>query len=210
MNYFLLAYWIISSTVPYYLNSSELYFLLSNISFVVIICYSYLKTEKSTLNFALFLVLFEIYLVDSFLWACEMIEINDIEAPTYSVIAVILLLIFIAYFKNKWDWKKLPTETYDKNKLQAVYSKPGDFPTLLGSLIYFDPKGSVKYTYGGKVIRFKRGEKFPVLQDFKPKENDKIQTIKGSKEYFYKRYDEIKHKKYNLFSFNCRNLFIWN
>lgn len=46
----------------------------------------------------------------------------------------------------------------------------------------------------------------PVMVDTSIKKTDIIEDIECDGNYFYKRWDEIKVKKYNLLTFNCRSL----
>jgi hypothetical protein len=101
----------------------------------------------------------------------------------------------------------MKSDNYQRNKIQAIYSKPDELLTLLGAATSLSPKCSVRYTYNDKTIRFKRGVKTPILCDTVLKKTDIIKTTDISPDLFLNRFEEIKNKKFNLLTFNCRRLF---
>ena len=109
--------------------------------------------------------------------------------------------------KNRHEWERQRSADYSPNKVQAIYSKPNAALTLLGATVSLDPKCSVRYTYNGKMIRFKRGYPTPIMTNNVIKKTDIIENTNIDPECFYQRFDEIKNNKYNLFTFNCKHLF---
>ena len=101
----------------------------------------------------------------------------------------------------------LKSEKYDADKVQAIYSKPKTLLTLFGATISLSPKCSIRYTYKDKTIRFKKGIEKPIFTDTIVKHNEIIKNTEISSQSFYKRWEEIKNKKYNLLTFNCQMLF---
>ena len=89
----------------------------------------------------------------------------------------IIIDIFTLIFKNRYDWKKLKSDKYDPNKIQAIYSKPNTILLLLGATASLSPKCSVRFSYGGKTIRFKKDSSLPVLVDTAIKNTDIIENI---------------------------------
>ena len=120
---------------------------------------------------------------------------------------VFFLIIYIFLFRKRYDWRSLEGAEYDSNKIQAIYSRPSSLITLLGATTSLSPKCSVRYSYNGKTIRFKRGNKTPILCDTVIRKTDIIEDTDFSGEYFSSRWDEIKNNKFNLLTFNCRSLF---
>jgi hypothetical protein len=101
----------------------------------------------------------------------------------------------------------MKSDNYRRNKIQAIYSKPDELLTLLGAATSLSPKCSVRYTYNDKTIRFKRGSKTPILCDTIIRKTDIIKTTNIKEDLFFNRFEDIRNNKYNIFTFNCRNLF---
>jgi hypothetical protein len=116
------------------------------------------------------------------------------------------LFSYIIVFKNRYNWEKQKSDPYNPNIVQAIYSKPNSVLTLLGATISFSPRCSVRYTYQGKTVRFKKGHDFPLLMKTFTKKTDVIKNTDFTGEHFLNRIDLIKNKKYNLIKFNCKHL----
>lgn len=197
-------------TIPEILDSVNLYWLMQSILFLIVSIYIFKKSTKNVINlfFCIGLcLLFVQQIVDrTFL-------LIGYETEDYLYIPLLFAAFTITHvliFRNRYKWERMKSDEYNEEKVQKIYSKPNGLLTLLGAATSLSPKCSVRYTYNGKTIRFKKGIKTPILCDTVIKETDIIKDTNLLQEYFYKRYDEIKHKKYNLFSFNCRNLFVWS
>jgi hypothetical protein len=119
----------------------------------------------------------------------------------------IIPIVYVLIFRNRYKWERLKSDNYQRNKIQAIYSKPDEVLTLLGAATSLSPKCSVRYTYNDKTIRFKRGNKNPILCDTVIRKTDIIKTTNINTSLFFDRFEEIKSKKYNLLTFNCKNLF---
>jgi len=122
-------------------------------------------------------------------------------------LSVIILVSYVLIFRSRHRWEKLKSVKYDSNKIQAIYSRPSSLITLLGATTSLSPKCSVRYSYNGKTIRFKRGNKTPILCNTFIDKDDIIEDTGLTVDYFDRRWEEIKDKKYNLLTFNCRKLF---
>ena len=118
----------------------------------------------------------------------------------------VILLVYILIFHRRYEWKRLKGCEYNPDKVQAIYSKPNDLLTLLGVTISFSPKCSVRYTYAGKVMRFKKGCSTPIMTGKVIKPTDIIEDTNINPETFFQRFDEIKKNNYNLLTFNCKHL----
>jgi len=119
----------------------------------------------------------------------------------------IIVVVYILIFRNRYKWEKMKGNNYDRSKIQRIYSKPNMVLTLLGAATSLSPKCSVRYTYNDKTIRFKRGSKTPIICSTVIKKTDIIEDTNLTVDYFDRRWEEIKDKKYNLLTFNCRRLF---
>jgi hypothetical protein len=120
--------------------------------------------------------------------------------------AFVAIDVFVLIFKNRYDWKKLKSDKYDPNKVQAIYSKPNTILSLLGAASSLSPKFNVRYSYNGKTIRFKKNNPNPIMVNTLIKETDIVKDTRYDGCRFNDRFEKIKHKKYNFFTFNCRSL----
>ena len=132
---------------------------------------------------------------------------ESFDVFNYFTTTSIVLIVYVLIFRNRYKWEKMKGNNYDRNKIQRIYSKPTIFLTLLGAATSLSPKCSVRYTYNDKTIRFKRGSKTPVICNTVIKKTDIIEDTNLTVDYFDRRWEEIKDKKYNLLTFNCRRLF---
>jgi len=204
--------------VPEYYDSSSLYWLSDSLFISVISIYIFNKSEKKVISM---MVLFGL-LIFSFHCTTECILQMAIPLFTnaeplsrtpyseacfpYVISFLISLVVFIFINKNRYEWRRLTGDKYDPNKVQAIYSKPNSVLALLGATGSLSPKCNVRFSYGGKTIRFKKSSSMPVMVDTSIKKTDIIEDIECDGNYFYKRWDDIKVKKYNLLTFNCRSL----
>jgi hypothetical protein len=165
------------------------------------------KNEKTVLN--LFLIL-SIMIISVYDFIDYSLICFGFDASGYfkQILNIsIIVLVYILIFRNRHKWERMKSNNYDKSKIQRVWSKPNSVLALLGAATSLSPKCSVRYTYNGKTIRFKRGNKTPILCDTVIRKTDIIQDTNFNKDYFYKRWEEIKNIKYNLLTFNCKMLF---
>jgi len=197
-------------TIPEILDSVNLYWLMQSILFLIVSIYIFKKSTKNVINlfFCIGLcLLFVQQIVDrTFL----LIGYQTEDYLYIPLLFAAFTITHVSIYGNRYKWERMKSDKYNEEKVQKIYSKPNGLLTLLGAATSLSPKCSVRYTYNGKTIRFKKGIKTPILCDTVIKETDIIKDTNLLQEYFYKRYDEIKHKEYNLFSFNCRNLFVWS
>jgi len=194
--------------LPEYFDSDNLYFLMDNFLMLGVSYYIFNKSDKTVLNL-FFTAACIIIFTYSFFDYLQMIILkkNTFDVFNYFSIMSILLIVYILIFRNRYKWEKMKSDNYNRNKIQAIYSKPKTLLTLFGAATSLSPKCSIRYTYNDKTIRFKRGTKNPILCDTALKKTDIIKDTDFKGEYFYKRWEEIRHKKYNLLTFNCRRLF---
>jgi hypothetical protein len=194
--------------LPEYFDSNELYFLMDNFLMFGVSIYIFKKSEKTILNLffsAACIIIFSY----SFFDYLQMIVFNrdSFEILNYFIFVVITLIVYVLIFRKRYDWEKMKGDNYQRNKIQAIYSKPDELLTLLGAATSLSPKCSVRYTYNDKTIRFKRGSKTPIICDTIIMKTDIIKTTNINTSLFFDRFEEIKNKKYNLLTFNCKNLF---
>ena len=194
--------------LPEYFDSDNLYFLMDNILMFGVSIYIFKKSEKTVLNL-FFSVSCIIIFAYSFFDYLQMIVFNrdSFEILNYFIFVAITLVVYILIFRNRHKWERMKSDNYDRNKIQAIYSKPDELLTLLGAATSLSPKCSVRYTYNDKTIRFKRGSKTPIICDTIIMKTDIIKTTNINTSLFFDRFEEIKNKKYNLLTFNCKNLF---
>jgi len=194
--------------LPQYFDSNELYFLMDNFLMFGVSIYIFKKSQKTILNLffsAACIIIFSY----SFFDYLQMIVFNrgSFEILNYFIFVAITLIVYVLIFRNRYKWERLKSDNYQRNKIQAIYSKPDEALTLLGAATSLSPKCSVRYTYNDKTIRFKRGNKTPILCDTVINKTDIIKTTNIDTSLFFDRFEEIKNRKYNLLTFNCKNLF---
>lgn len=205
---YFLIYLLLMRYLPEYFDSNELYFLMDNFLMFGVSIYIFKKSEKTILNLffsAACIIIFSY----SFFDYLQMIVFNrdSFEILNYFIFVAITLIVYVLIFRKRYDWEKMKGDNYQRNKIQAIYSKPDELLTLLGAATSLSPKCSVRYTYNDKTIRFKRGSKTPILCDTIIMKTDIIKTTNINTSLFFDRFEEIKNKKYNLLTFNCKNLF---
>ena len=194
-------------TIPEYLDNDSLYWLMDAILMLCVCCYIWTKSIKTVTNMILTVAcgVFLLYnLVDSIMYTLALKEPLGLRYVMY-ISGAITFYALIA--KNRHEWERQRSADYSPNKVQAIYSKPSAALTLLGATVSLDPKCSVRYTYNGKMVRFKRGYPTPIMTNNVIKKTDIIENTNIDPECFYQRFDEIKNNKYNLFTFNCKHLF---
>ena len=207
MPVFFLIYYYLMSSIPEAFNNVELYWLMQSILFMSISIYRFNKSKKNILNlfFCMGLgILFIQQILDNLLLLLGYV-INDYVSEV--LLSVIILVSYVLIFRSRHRWEKLKRVKYDSNKIQAIYSRPSSLITLLGATTSLSPKCSVRYSYNGKTIRFKRGNKTPILCDTVIRKTDIIEDTNLTADYFDRRWEEIKNNKYNILTFNCRKLF---
>ena len=194
--------------LPEYFDSDNLYFLMDNFLMLGVSYYIFNKSNKTVLNL-FFTTACIIIFTYSFFDYLQMIILqkHSFDVFNYFTTTSIVLIVYILIFRNRYKWEKMKGNNYDRNKIQRIYSKPTIFLTLLGAATSLSPKCSVRYTYNDKTIRFKRGSKTPVICNTVIKKTDIIEDTNLTVDYFDRRWEEIKDKKYNLLTFNCRRLF---
>lgn len=195
-------------TVPEMLGSIDMYWTMNSILFMVISVYLFHKCKKTILNLFFCLGLWIMCIYDTINHVSRILK-PSINEDYFKFILMILIGIisYIIIFRKRYDWRSLEGVDYNSNKIQAIYSRPSSLITLLGATTSLSPKCSVRYSYNGKTIRFKRGNKTPILCDTVIRKTDIIEDTDLDEDYFYKRWEEIKNIKYNLLTFNCKMLF---
>ena len=191
-----------------YFDSDNLYFLMDNFLMLGVSYYIFNKSNKTVLNL-FFTTACIIIFTYSFFDYLQMIILqkDSFDVFNYFTTTSIVLIVYVLIFRNRYKWERMKSNNYDRNKIQRIYSKPTIFLTLLGAATSLSPKCSVRYTYNDKTIRFKRGSKTPVICNTVIKKTDIIEDTNLTVDYFDRRWEEIKDKKYNLLTFNCRRLF---
>jgi hypothetical protein len=191
-----------------YFDSDNLYFLMDNFLMLGVSYYIFNKSNKTVLNL-FFTTACIIIFTYSFFDYLQMIILqkDSFDVFNYFTTTSIVLIVYVLIFRNRYKWERMKSNNYDRNKIQRIYSKPNMVLTLLGAATSLSPKCSVRYTYNDKTIRFKRGSKTPIICNTVIKKTDIIEDTNLTVDYFDRRWEEIKDKKYNLLTFNCRRLF---
>ena len=194
--------------LPEYFDSDDLYFLMDGFLMLGVSFYIFNRSEKTVLNL-FFTTACVIIFLHNIVDCMQMIILqkDSFDVFNYFTTTSIVLIVYVLIFRNRYKWEKMKGNNYDRNKIQRIYSKPTIFLTLLGAATSLSPKCSVRYTYNDKTIRFKRGSKTPVICNTVIKKTDIIEDTNLTVDYFDRRWEEIKDKKYNLLTFNCRRLF---
>ena len=194
--------------LPEYFDSDNLYFLMDGFLMLGVSFYIFNKSEKTVLNLFFTIACVIIFLHNTVDCLQMMILQKDsFDVFNYFTTTSIVLIVYILIFRNRYKWERMKSNNYDRNKIQRIYSKPNMVLTLLGAATSLSPKCSVRYTYNDKTIRFKRGSKTPIICNTVIKKTDIIEDTNLTVDYFDRRWEEIKDKKYNLLTFNCRKLF---
>ena len=193
--------------LPEKIDNANLYWTMESIAFIISAIFIFKNSKKTVVNLLAtlgLLMMFFYEFADRFLMLININVYNNYFG--YTLGGIFFLITYIFLFKNRYDWRILESADYNPNKIQAIYSKPNSLVTLLGATTSLSPKCSVRFTYLGKTIRFKRGIKYPILCDTVVRKTDIIEDTNLTDEYFINRWDEIKNKRFNLFTFNCRSL----
>lgn len=188
-------------------ESTLLYWCLYTFLIFSFIIYAYKNEDKSVANLLFTSFIFGALIVDFLGYAFAMFI--DIPYPIswkYGFYIGIGLLLYLFLARRRYDWKMLESDEYNPLKVQAIYSEPHSVITLLGATSSLSPKCSIRYSCGGKTIRFKRGSKTPILCDTVISNTDIIEDTTYTVGYFHSRWEEVKNKKFNLIKFNCRML----
>ena len=202
-----LIYYIILTYVPEYFDSHSLYWVLNSVLFFAMAIYVFKKSKKTTLNLFSSVSLISIFsytLINSL--RIYFIKTESLDMLNTIVIFVCVLFSYFFVFRNRYKWEKQKSHTYNRLKIQAIYSKPKNFITLFGAAISLSPRCSVRYSYNGYTLRFKKGYEYPILCETVIKPTDIIKNTKYEPSYFNYRYQQIKNKKYSLLFFNCKSL----
>ncbi|NQY28792.1 MAG: hypothetical protein HRT69_04890 [Flavobacteriaceae bacterium] len=194
--------------LPEYFDSDDLYFLMDGFLMLGVSFYIFNRSEKTVLNL-FFTTACVIIFLHNIVDCMQMIILqkDSFDVFNYFTTTSIVLIVYVLIFRNRYKWERMKSNNYDRNKIQRIYSKPTIFLTLLGAATSLSPKCSVRYTYNDKTIRFKRGSKTPIICNTVIKKTDIIEDTNLTVDYFDRRWEEIKDKKYNLLTFNCRRLF---
>ncbi|MCJ8343513.1 MAG: hypothetical protein MJH09_11820 [Cetobacterium sp.] len=194
--------------LPEYFDSNSLYWVIDSIIMISLAVYVFKNSEKNMLNLFIGFGLLNLLGYDYFN-NINMLFFNKTNINLFDIFTLISLsiIMYFAIFRNRYKWEKMKSDNYNRNKIQAIYSKPDELLTLFGAATSLSPKCSVRYTYNDKTIRFKRGTKTPILCETVLKKTDIIKTTDINPDLFLSRFEEIKDKKYNLLTFNCRRLF---
>jgi len=194
--------------LPEYFDSNSLYWVIDSTIMISLAVYVFKNSAKNMLNLFIGFGLLNLLGYDYFN-NLNVLFLNktDLNFFTISTLVSLSIIMFFVIFRNRYKWEKMKGNNYDRNKIQRIYSKPNMFLTLLGAATSLSPKCSVRYTYNDKTIRFKRGSKTPVICNTVIKKTDIIEDTNLTVDYFDRRWEEIKDKKYNLLTFNCRRLF---
>ncbi len=205
----LFIFLVVMRTLPEYFNSVPLYWVLNDMMMITLTFNIFKYGKKSVVNLGILFAIvffFMFAIVDDF---CMLSNISE-EYFTFwksALITSLVICVYVLVVRNRHEWKKLDSAKYNPNRVQAIYSRPNTILTLLGAATSLSPKCSVRYSYNGKMIRFKKGYPTPIMTNTIVKPTDIIENTNIDPGCFYQRYDEIKNRRYNLLNFNCRNIF---
>ncbi len=217
--FFLLIYHVVLRILTDHFDSDVLYYFSDSVFIGLVGWYVFSQSQKSVFSLMSFLgVAFvgvsqfinTLYLYihrDEVLKGILSEErIEQINQLPMLLKAVFIGVIFLLIFRNRYTWRKQKSVTYNPNRVQAIYSKPKTVLTLLGATTSLSPKCSVRFSYNGETIRFKKGSETPLKQPTKLTSDEIIEETTYTPEHFSYSWQLIKDKKYNLFTFNCRKL----
>ena len=176
MPIFFIIYCLIMRFLPERIDNVNLYWTMDSIVFIIAAILIFNNSSKSVVNLLATLgalVMFFYEFADRFLLLIDINVYNNYFS--YTLEGVFFLIIYIFLFRKRYDWRSLEGAEYDSNKIQAIYSRPSSLITLLGATTSLSPKCSVRYSYNGKTIRFKRGNKTPILCDTVIRKTDIIE-----------------------------------
>jgi len=193
--------------LPYHLEEPFLYYSLNALFQIVCLILVFKNDEKSVFNLLLCFSMILVCCYDFIDYSIGLFIEHESKYFNNILFLSVSIIVYILIFKNRYKWEKQKSDKYDRTKVQAVFSKPDTLVTLFGAAYSFSPKCSVRYIYKDKMIRFKKGHKKIIVSEIVIKESDIVKDTLISKGVFYKRYKEIKNKKFNLFFFNCRHIF---
>lgn len=204
----LFIFFLVMRTVPEAIDNNLLYWLLDSVLMLCVTIYIFKKSSKNiaVLFFTVACLISFSYDLLDYLY---MFVFNSNSSECMNIIMIISTSIVSYYlvFRNRYKWKRLKSDNYNPKIVQAIYGKPNTFLTLLGAAISLSPKSCVRYSYNGMTVRFKKGYKTPLMTKTVLKDSDIIKNTSISTSDFNKRFEEIKLKKYNIITFNCRMLF---
>lgn len=202
------AYYLLMRTLPEAIDSDGLYWVMDSLLMLGISIYIFKKSQKTIINLFFTIACVVVFSYDLIDYSQMVLFGNESSDNWIWFISLSIGgLLHLLLFRNRYKWHKLKSIEYNPSKVQAVYSKPNDLITLLGATTSLSPKCSVRYTYNGKMIRFKRGHPTPIMTGAVIKKTDIIENTNIDPDYFYQRFDEIKKKNYNIITFNCNDLF---
>lgn len=190
--------------------SDHIYYIADAVLMTLLGLFIYSKSKKKIVS--LFSLLYVLFLAicqitdESFCMLNLPSKKNWIVYIPFLIKLSLFMEVYILIFKKRYDWGRLTSVDYDPNKVQAIYSEPQKILTLFGAVFSFSPKCSVRFTFGGKVISFKKNNVYPVMEDWVLKKGEIIENTDFSGDYFFERWEKIKDKKYNIIKFNCRRL----
>jgi len=194
--------------LPEYFDSNSLYWVIDSIIMISLAVYVFKNSAKNMLNLFIGFGLLNLLGYDYFnninIFILNKTDINFFANSTLISLSIIMYFVI---FRNRYKWEKQKSEFYNPKRVQAIYSKPNKFLTLLGAAISFSPRCSVRFSYKGETICFKRSSNTPIKCKTVIKSDDIIKNTNIDVNYFNVRWEEIRHRKYNLLTFNCRRLF---
>ncbi len=200
MPLYLFIYILLLKFLPKYINSIDTYWIMDGVLFLIITIYIFKKEDKNIVNFLSCTGLFVVFI---FQIASRFFYMCGVDSNYMSKL-LIVLLCFICYIlvsKNRYKWRKEKSNNYNRNKVQAIYSKPNDFISLFGAAISLSPKCCVRYTYNDKTIRFKKGVKTPIICDTIIQPTEIICDTNIKKGIFFKRYESYLLQDMSVFFF---------
>ena len=198
---------IVMSWLPYSIDEPMLYYSLNALLHLVCVALIFKYESKNVVNLILAAGIICVTAYDFIDYSIRLLGVSTGDNFSKFIAVDLALIVYVAIFRNRYKWQRLKSDDYNPSIVQRIYSKPDKVITLLGAATSLSPKCSVRYSYNGQTVRFKRNSDYPILCNTVIKPTDIVEDSEINPETFYSRFEEVKHRKYNLLKFNCRSLF---
>lgn len=186
--------------IPFFLDCPSLYFAGQDI-LIILLLLMMKKADTITRILVSILIGFTSFFVVS-----EIISIEKAFIASPIITCVIFICLFLS-FKGRFAFDKLGNDGYNRLKVQMVVKEPKKMIPLLGAVRFFDPFGSVFFTFMGYKMYFCKNTKKLKLKQFAHNKKYKYFDTQITHDEFFRRYHNMRHEKYNLFKNNCRSIF---
>lgn len=198
-------FYMIMGYLPEWLDAPYLYYIMDCCLHLMTGLLIYKLINKSVILFCFWLafILFQIYDVVTFVlhWAFD----YSIDGFYMMGLYCFVFLTCVCSVSHHLRFKPSKIK-YNKNIPQKIIKQPNSFLTMLRALFKVDGRGSVMYCYNGKMIRYKKGKPYPVVQSVVLPDNYIIENLEMSGAEFEARFTKARKKRFKLFTQNCTHL----